>query len=71
MTHGLKKDLYDTTGSKIGSIGNLYVDTKTKRPTWLEVQTGFFGTKHTFVPIDSVDAHATEDDLITDYEKIL
>ena len=64
----IEKDLVDTTGKKIGSIDNLYVDTETKRPTWLEVQTGFFGTKHTFVPIDSVEAHATEDHLITDYD---
>jgi uncharacterized protein (TIGR02271 family) len=63
-------DLYDTTDTKIGTIDNLYVDTQTKQPTWIETTTGFFGTKHTYVPIESAYVHEGNNDYVyTGYER--
>jgi uncharacterized protein (TIGR02271 family) len=41
----------DSSGSKIGSIEEIYLDTETNEPEWALVHTGLFGTKQTFVPI--------------------
>jgi uncharacterized protein (TIGR02271 family) len=40
-------------GSKIGSIGQIYVDDQTSEPTWVTVKTGLFGTHESFAPLDS------------------
>src|SRR3712207_6836502 len=45
------QDLVDTSGSKIGRIEEIYLDTETNQPEWALVNTGLFGTKSTFVPI--------------------
>ncbi|TLM84726.1 DUF2382 domain-containing protein [Pseudarthrobacter sp. NamE5] len=45
-------------GSKIGSIGQIYVDDRTSEPTWVTVKTGLFGSHESFAPLDS----ATQDD---------
>ncbi|WP_018157993.1 DUF2382 domain-containing protein [Demetria terragena] len=44
-------DLIDQDGSKIGSIGQVYLDDRTNEPTFATVKTGLFGTKETFVPL--------------------
>ncbi|TNB70540.1 DUF2382 domain-containing protein [Arthrobacter sp. BB-1] len=44
-------------GSKIGSVGQIYVDDQTSEPTWVTVKTGLFGTHESFAPLDS----ATQD----------
>jgi uncharacterized protein (TIGR02271 family) len=45
------QDLLDTNGDKIGSIDEIYVDSKTEQPEWALVKTGLFGGKGTFVPL--------------------
>lgn len=45
------KTVVDANGDKVGSIGELYVDDETERPSWMTVKTGLFGTKESFVPI--------------------
>lgn len=45
-------DVYSTDGSKIGTVGQIYVDPDTGRPNWATVKTGFFGTSESFVPLD-------------------
>jgi uncharacterized protein (TIGR02271 family) len=45
------QDLLDTDGDKIGSIDEIYVDSKTEQPEWALVKTGLFGGKGTFVPL--------------------
>jgi uncharacterized protein (TIGR02271 family) len=45
------EDLYDTSGDKIGSINEIYLDADTGAPEWALVNTGMFGTKSTFVPL--------------------
>ena len=41
----------DLTGSKIGSVEEIYLDQQTNKPEWLLVNTGMFGTKSTFIPL--------------------
>ncbi|MGY2064130.1 DUF2382 domain-containing protein [Blastococcus sp. SYSU DS0619] len=55
------QDVYDETGSKIGSASEVYLDDETGQPEWVTVKTGMFGTKESFVPIR--DANLTDDGL--------
>ncbi|MGY1720199.1 DUF2382 domain-containing protein [Blastococcus sp. SYSU DS0552] len=55
------QDVYDETGSKIGSASEVYLDDETGQPEWVTVKTGMFGTKESFVPIR--DADLTDDGL--------
>ena len=41
----------DNEGTKIGKIGQIYLDDATGRPEWLTVSTGLFGTKESFAPL--------------------
>src|SRR5690242_964537 len=49
------KDVYDESGQKIGSAGEVYLDDETGQPEWVTVRTGLFGTKESFVPIRDAD----------------
>lgn len=42
---------YGSDGDKIGKVGQVYLDDRTGQPEWLTVQTGMFGTKESFVPL--------------------
>lgn len=44
--------VYSTSGDKIGTVGQVYLDDQTEQPTFVTVKTGLFGTKETFVPLD-------------------
>lgn len=41
----------DLEGSKIGKIGQVYLDDRTGEPLWVTVSTGLFGTRESFAPI--------------------
>ena len=43
--------LYDSEGSKIGEIVEIYADRGTGEPAWLAVKTGLFGSNVSFVPL--------------------
>jgi uncharacterized protein (TIGR02271 family) len=45
------QDLYDSDGDKIGTIEEIYLDAETDEPEWALVNTGLFGTKRNFVPL--------------------
>src|SRR5215204_4923755 len=45
------EDLYDTTGEKIGKVEEIYLDAQSGEPEWALVNTGMFGTKSSFVPL--------------------
>ena len=47
----LGSTLYSQDGDKIGSTGQIYLDDATGRPEWVTVNTGFFGTSESFVPL--------------------
>lgn len=57
----------DVTGDKIGSVGQVFLDDRTNEPTWVTVNTGLFGTKETFIPLQG--AQQNGDDLQVAYEK--
>ena len=64
-----KGTVYTTDGEKLGSIGELYVDDTTGNPSWVTVNTGLFGTKETFVPLQ--EASIDGNDLRVPYDKSL
>jgi uncharacterized protein (TIGR02271 family) len=41
----------DSEGSKVGKIGQVYVDERTGMPQWVTIVTGMFGSKQSFAPI--------------------
>jgi uncharacterized protein (TIGR02271 family) len=60
-------DVYDRNDDKIGTAGQIFVDTDTRQPEWLSVKTGLFGKKESFVPVS--DAEVTGDALHVPFEK--
>src|SRR5215208_2673659 len=46
-------DLVDSSGDKIGSIDDIYLDDDTGQPEFALVKTGFFGTGSHFVPLQT------------------
>jgi uncharacterized protein (TIGR02271 family) len=61
------QDLYDRAGEKIGTIEEIYLDARTGEPEWALVNTGLFGTKSSFVPLQ--EAGEDGDMLRVPYEK--
>jgi uncharacterized protein (TIGR02271 family) len=59
--------MVDRDGDKVGTIESIYVDDQTGQPEWALVNTGFFGTRSTFVPI--AQASGTGDQIQVPYEK--
>ena len=52
--------LVDSSGEKIGKIGQIFLDDQTGRPEWATVNTGFFGGSETFVPLAEADSTGSE-----------
>ena len=63
------RTMVDRDGDRIGNIDAIYVDDQTGEPEWALVNTGFFGSRSTFVPI--VQATARGDQVQVPYEKQL
>ena len=57
----------DPSGSKIGTIGDVYVDDATNQPTWLAVNTGLFGTRVSFVPLAGAEVNG--DEVVVPFDK--
>jgi uncharacterized protein (TIGR02271 family) len=53
-------ELVDSSGEKIGKIGQIFLDDQTGRPEWATVNTGFFGSNETFVPLAEADNTGSE-----------
>jgi uncharacterized protein (TIGR02271 family) len=71
MTHQVLdwrgRDVVDRDGDKIGKLEEIYLDQQTGQPEWALVNTGLFGTKSTFVPLEGA---ADEDGNVrVSYEK--
>jgi uncharacterized protein (TIGR02271 family) len=47
-------------GSKIGSVGQVFVDDRTGEPEWVTVKTGMFGGAESFVPLRSATIQADQ-----------
>jgi uncharacterized protein (TIGR02271 family) len=69
------KNLRDLIGStlfgadeqKIGTVADIYMDDETGEPEWLLVNTGWFGSRQSFVPISA--AQRRGEDLVVPYGK--
>ncbi|MFI8596192.1 PRC and DUF2382 domain-containing protein [Rothia koreensis] len=48
--------VYGNNGEKIGKVGEIYLDDQTNEPTFATVNTGLFGSKETFVPLNQAEA---------------
>jgi sporulation protein YlmC with PRC-barrel domain len=48
-------ELLDSSGDKVGRIGQIYLDESTGEPEWATVNTGLFGTNESFVPLAQAD----------------
>jgi uncharacterized protein (TIGR02271 family) len=60
-------NVVDSDGDKIGTVGQIYLDTTTNQPSWASVRTGLFGMSESFVPLS--DATRDGDDLRVQYSK--
>lgn len=58
------KTVLDRDGNKIGTLSELYVDNDTSRPKFATVETGLFGTKQNFFPVQL--ATVREDNIVLD-----
>lgn len=43
---------YCKDGNKIGGVGDVYLDDANGKPTWVTINTGLFGTKTSFAPLE-------------------
>jgi uncharacterized protein (TIGR02271 family) len=57
----------DNDGDKVGTAGQIYVDTTTGEPNWVSVNTGLFGTSESFVPLH--DANVRGEEIHVNYDK--
>jgi uncharacterized protein (TIGR02271 family) len=62
-----KGDVLSTSGDKIGSIGQVYVDDTTGEPSWVTAKTGLFGTSESFVPLQGAKVNGS--DVVVNYDK--
>lgn len=60
-------NVLDFEGGKVGSVGEIYVDDRTGNPSWVTVNTGLFGSKESFAPLDG--AMLEGDDVRVGYTK--
>lgn len=67
---------YCKDGNKIGSVGEVYLDDNSGQPEWVTVNTGLFGTKTSFAPLDGASLEGDRlnlgygKDVVTDAPKI-
>ncbi len=59
--------VYDNENKKIGTVGQVYLDNETGRPTFVTVNMGLFGTRETFIPVDA--ARPADGDLTVPFSK--
>lgn len=58
---------YGLDGSKLGTIGQVYLDNSSGQPEWATVKTGLFGTRENFVPLR--EAELADDGVRLPYDK--
>jgi uncharacterized protein (TIGR02271 family) len=54
-------------GTKIGGIGQVYLDDQTSRPEWVTTKTGLFGGAESFVPL--AQANVSGNDIVVPFDK--
>ena len=58
---------YGSDGEKLGTVGQLFLDDQTSEPEFVTVNTGFFGTKESYVPLS--EATFSDGNLTVPYSK--
>jgi len=61
------KNAVDAQGSKIGKVGQVYLNDETGQPDWVTVNTGFFGMRESFAPLYGADFNG--DELVLPFDK--
>ena len=64
----LGRTAVDGEGGKIGTIGQVYLNDETGQPDWVTVNTGLFGTKENFVPLEG-SSFGSDDNLVLPFGK--
>jgi uncharacterized protein (TIGR02271 family) len=57
-------------GSKIGAIGQVYLDDQTGDPSWVTAKTGLFGTSQSFVTLDGASLQGRDIQVAFDESKV-
>jgi Domain of unknown function (DUF2382)/PRC-barrel domain len=57
----------DPDGEKVGTFGDVFLDSRTDLPAWGGVRTGLFGHRESYVPLDRMDEEG--DDLRVPFAK--
>jgi uncharacterized protein (TIGR02271 family) len=60
-------NVVSASGEKIGSIGQVYLDDQTGEPSFVTANTGLFGMKQSFVPLQG--AQVQDGDVVVNYDK--
>ncbi|MDK7741499.1 PRC and DUF2382 domain-containing protein [Helcobacillus massiliensis] len=60
-------EVVDSTGDKLGKVGQLYLTDGSQEPSWVTVNLGLFGSKETFIPL--ADAKFDNGVITVPYEK--
>ena len=63
-------NVVDADGSKIGAIGQVYLDDQTGEPSWVTAKTGLFGTGQSFVPLDGASLQGRNIQVAFDEDKV-
>lgn len=62
-----KGNVTSQDGSKIGSIGQIFLDDESGRPEWVTVKTGLFGNGESFVPLSGAEVRGQ--DVVVPHDK--
>ena len=63
----IDRTVLDSSGHKIGTVSQIFVDDATNRPEWATVNTGLFGRRVSFVPLEGVTPEG--DDLLIPWDQ--
>lgn len=56
----LGSTIYGSDGEKLGKAAQVFLDDATGEPEWVTVNTGLFGTKESFVPLQGITANGDD-----------
>lgn len=60
-------EVLDSTGEKVGKVGQVYLTKDSQDPSWVTVNIGLFGSRETFIPL--AEAKYAEGAITVPYEK--
>jgi uncharacterized protein (TIGR02271 family) len=54
------QDVVDSSGSKVGTARQVYLDDTTGQPAWVTVRTGLFGSSESFIPLSDASTDGSQ-----------